>query len=235
MIDTLRSDLETGIDPEYKARVRDHCNMDVSSFLGVRTPAIRKIASAHFRDVKDKTIGELLALCEQLLETGIYECKIIAFDWSYRYRRQLGSEHFVVLQHWLQKYVDDWTDCDDFCTHTLGAFLLQHPNFLSQVEAWTSSQNRWVRRASAVSLIYGLRRGKHLKAAFVVAQALCGDEDSLVQKGCGWMLKEASKKRPQEVFDYVMQWREAMPRTMLRYAVERLEAGQRQAALKRAI
>ncbi|MDX1547771.1 MAG: DNA alkylation repair protein [Rhodothermales bacterium] len=232
-MDSLHSELEARIDPEYKARVRDHYNMDVSRFMGVRTPDIRAIAAAQYRTVRKAPIEELLDRCDALLQKEIHEYKIIAFDWSYRSRKRLGPEHFALLEYWLEQYVDDWIDCDDFCTHTLGAFLVAYPDFLDQVKVWTTSQNRWVRRASAVSLIYGLRRGTHLDEAFDIARALFDDQDDLVQKGCGWVLKEASKKHADAVFDYVMTWREAMPRTVLRYAVERLRDEQRQEALAR--
>jgi 3-methyladenine DNA glycosylase AlkD len=58
------------------------------------------------------------------------------------------------------------------------------------------------------------------------------DADDLVQKGYGWLLKEASKQHPQEIFDYVMARRERMPRTAFRYALEKLPADLRQAAMK---
>ncbi len=232
MINALRSDLESGIDPEYKTRVREHFNMDVSHFLGVRTPLVRKISGTHFRQIKSKPIDEVLGLCEQLLQTGLYEYKIIAFDWSYRCRKHVEPKHFIVFEQWLKQYVNDWSDCDDFCTHTLGFFLLQHPAFLPQVKTWTSSESRWMKRAAAVSLIYGLRRGDHLQEAFEVAKRLFRDEDDLVRKGCGWMLKEASKSYPEQVLDYVLTWREAMPRVTLRYAVERFAKEERQKVLK---
>jgi len=227
----LRADLEGHIDIAYRSRIRDHFNMDVSTFLGVRIPVVRKIAAAHFHDVRDRSIEDILDLCEDLLTAGTYEYKVIAFDWSYRCRRRLAPEHFGVLHRWLAHYVNDWTDCDDFCTHTLGAFLVDHPSFLEKVKPWTASPNRWMRRASAVCLIYGLRRGKHLEPAFEVARALFQDEDDLVHKGCGWMLKDASKRYPDEVFDFVMAWRTSMPRTTLRTAVKLLDEDRKRTAL----
>jgi 3-methyladenine DNA glycosylase AlkD len=93
------------------------------------------------------------------------------------------------------------------------------------------SENRWTRRAAAVVQIYGLRRERGPDEAFVIADRLLMDDDPLVQKGYGWMLKEASKRAPRRVFDYVMAHKDVMPRTALRYAIEKLDAALRRQAM----
>jgi len=98
------------------------------------------------------------------------------------------------------------------------------------------SKNRWVKRASAVVHIYPTNKlssfrkdiiknsQKYLTDIFKIADILLLDQDDLVQKGYGWMLKEASNVFPQEVFKYVMKHKATMPRTALRYAIEKLPA-----------
>jgi len=90
-----------------------------------------------------------------------------------------------------------------------------------------------MKRASAVSLIYSIRRKQQLGAIFETADALLTDQDIMVQKGYGWMLKEASNEYPDEVFDYVMKNKKEMPRTALRYAIEKLSPESRREAMKR--
>lgn len=99
--------------------------------------------------------------------------------------------------------------------------------------SWAKSSKWWMRRASAVSLIYGLRRGKFLKQAFRTADILLSDKEDLVQKGYGWMLKVAGDKHQPEVFDYVMKNKRKMPRTALRYAIEKFPEGLRQKAMSK--
>ncbi len=82
-------------------------------------------------------------------------------------------------------------------------------------------------------LIYSLRRKQLLDAAFEVADMLLLDKDDLVQKGYGWMLKEASNNYPEEVFDYVMRHKKVMPRTALRYAIEKLSPELRKEAMRK--
>ena len=82
-------------------------------------------------------------------------------------------------------------------------------------------------------LIYSIRRKKHLGSIFEMADALLTDKDIMVQKGYGWMLKEASNHYPKEVFYYVVRNKKEMPRTALRYAIEKLAPELRKEAMKR--
>jgi 3-methyladenine DNA glycosylase AlkD len=104
----------------------------------------------------------------------------------------------------------------------MGEFIEQFPIYLTQLKKRTKSSNRRVKRAAAVSLIVPARRGKFLADMFEIADSLLTDEDDMVQKGYGWMLKVASQSHQQEVFDYVMKHKAIMPRTALRYAIEKM-------------
>ena len=90
-----------------------------------------------------------------------------------------------------------------------------------------------VRRAAAVSLIYPVRKGLYLREVFKTALALLTDSHDLVQRGYGWMLKEASHKYQKEVFAFVMKNKASMPRTSLRYAIEKMPAPLRKQALNK--
>jgi 3-methyladenine DNA glycosylase AlkD len=97
-----------------------------------------------------------------------------------------------------------------------------YPEYLSGLKRWALSKNRWMRRAAAVSLIVPAKQGKFLKDVFEIADILLLDREDMVQKGYGWMLKVAANKHEKEVFDYVMKKKSVMPRTALRYAIEKM-------------
>ena len=88
-----------------------------------------------------------------------------------------------------------------------------------------------MKRASAVSLIIPAGKGLFLDIIFEIADNLLLDKDDLVQKGYGWMLKAASKSHQQEVFDFVMKNKSIMPRTSLRYAIEKMPNEMRKQAM----
>ncbi|MDO9326609.1 MAG: DNA alkylation repair protein, partial [Methanoregula sp.] len=114
----------------------------------------------------------------------------------------------------------NWASCDGFCNHTMGDFIEEYPEYIDELKRWTQSENRWMRRAAAVSLIIPAKHGKFLNESIEIADLLLTDGDDMVQKGYGWLLKEASRKHERVVFDYVMKNKKVMPRTALRYAIE---------------
>ena len=95
------------------------------------------------------------------------------------------------------------------------------------------SANRWMRRACAVSFIVPAKRGKFLKEVFRISDMLLLDRDDMVQKGYGWLLKEASRLHQKEVFLYVMKNKNKMPRTALRYAIELMPKAMKSRAMRK--
>jgi len=230
VIQELEEELKKNIDQEYyKAALR----YTEGTLFGVRTPLVRKIASKYYSKIKKRPKKEIFDLCESLLESGYSEMRIIAFDWAFRLKKQYESSDFSMFEKWLKTYVTGWGSCDDLCTHAFGEFILQFPEFIPEVKEWTKSENRWERRASAVVLIYSIRRDTHIGHAFEIADMLLSDTEDLVQKGYGWMLKEVSNLYLQKVFDYVMGKKDKMPRTSLRYAIEKLSPELKKKAMAR--
>ncbi len=232
IIESVRQELKRHTDQRYHDGVKNFFKEEIELY-GVRTPDIRKISSAYFSDIKGKSKQEIFGLCEKLLKTDISEERTIACDWAYRLKSYYEKKDFKLFESWLKKYVSNWAACDDLCCHAFGCFILQFPEFFARIKTWAKSKNRWLRRASAVILIYSLRKRKMLSQAFEIADLLLMDQDDLVQKGYGWMLKEASNQYPTEIFKYVMKHKDRMPRTALRYAIEKLSPALRQRAMKR--
>lgn len=189
---------------------------------GVRTSVVRKIARENFKVVQNYSKGEIFSMCEKLWKSGYLEESFIACDWSYRLKKQYEEKDFKLFEKWVGKYVSNWAACDTFCNHTLGEFLLQFPVYTSSLKKWAKSTNRWKRRGAAVSLIIPARQGKFLNEVLAIADILLRDDDDLVQKGYGWMLKAASNKHTREVFTFIISRKAVMPHTALRYAIEKM-------------
>jgi len=204
-----------------------------AKFLGVKTAAVKKIAQKYQREMKGREKREIFALCEDLLQSGYGEEALVAFEWSYSLRKDYQMQDFQVFESWVQNYVDNWAKCDTLCNHTIGAFIEQYPSFIEKLEDWAMSENRWLKRASAVTLILPARKGEFLKEILEISDILLKDNDDLVQKGYGWMLKEASKKHQEEVFEYIMGRKAEMPRTALRYAIEKMPEDLRRKAMEK--
>jgi 3-methyladenine DNA glycosylase AlkD len=200
---------------------------------GVKSATVRKLSKEHFKHIQTRSKSEIFALCEALWQSGYLEESFVACHWSHYIHKQYAPEDFQVFERWINQYISNWASCDTFCNHTVGDFIQMYPSYLSKLKEFTGSENRWTRRAAAVSLIVPARKGMFLPEIFEITDLLLIDEDDLVQKGYGWMLKSASAAHQKAVFDYVVKNKAVMPRTALRYAIEKMPAELRTIAMKK--
>ena len=198
---------------------------------GLKKPATDKIAKNRYSEISPATRENIFNLCEQLWQSGYMEEALIACKWSYFIRRQFLPDDLTIFENWIRLYVSNWATCDTFCNHTVGAFLIMYPEKTTELRHWAEAENRWLRRASAVSLIVPARKGKFLDEVFGIAVILLQDKDDLVRKGYGWMLKVASQQHPDEVFAFIIQRKHIMPRTALRYAIEKMAPDKKKEAM----
>jgi len=189
---------------------------------GIKSANVSRISKEHYKNITDKSKSQIFSLCNELWKSGYMEESFVACNWAYNVRKQFEPDDFDIFEKWVSTYVGNWASCDTLCNHTVGTFVEMYPEYLSGLKKWAQSKNRWVKRASAVSLILPARRGKFLEDIFIIADILHSDKDDMVQKGYGWMLKAASEAHQKDVFNYVMRKKHTMPRTSLRYAIEKL-------------
>lgn len=224
IIESIKSEINDNAEGKIKEYQSDYHELPFF-YYGLKTPLVRSIGKKYFKKLKKFTINnaeKILDACNRLLSERIVELRTIAFQWAFRIKDESQEEHFKIFRLWLEEYVTGWGSCDDLCTHALGYIVYKYPSLFSSVKTWTQSNNIWFKRAAAVSLIYGLRRKCFLKEAFIIAEILLEDKEKYVRKGYGWMLKEAANNFQREVFNFVIEHKEKMPRVSLRYAIEKM-------------
>ncbi|MCF8227118.1 MAG: DNA alkylation repair protein [Bacteroidales bacterium] len=200
---------------------------------GVKAAEVRKIAKEFYRHIKDAPKADVFEMCEELWKSAYLEEAVIACVWSESQHKKYAPSDFNIFRHWVENYIDNWAACDTLCNHTIGTFIMMYPDYLQELKKWAKSPNRWVKRASAVSLIIPARKGMFLEDIFEIAEILLTDSDHMVQKGYGWMLKVASQAHQKEVFSYVISKKTVMPRTALRYAIEKMPGDLRAEAMRK--
>lgn len=217
----IREDLALSVDEKTKTSFSRFFKEEVHCY-GVRSALVGRIAKDYFKEIKSESKKTVFDLCEELFRSDYCEDAFIAAEWAYQVRGAYSEDDFFTFEHWIEDYVNNWAKCDTLCNHAVGSFIEKFPAYVANLKAWALSDNRWVRRAAAVTLILPARKGNFLNEVFEISDLLLKDRDDLVQKGYGWMLKEASKAHQQEVFDYVMKNKKEMPRTALRYSIEKM-------------
>ncbi|MGV8146397.1 MAG: DNA alkylation repair protein [Alkaliphilus sp.] len=189
-----------------------------------KTSDVRKISIKIYKLIKNEPFETILDICEELLEERSWAMGVIAYDIAFRERKNYTRETFNRFEKWLIKYVRDWSDCDDFCTHAFGALLAEYNDLFEKIVKWCDRPEFWVRRAAPVVLIYPIGKNMYGKIdPFVISNALMNDEHYLVLKGYGWMLKVYGQKKPKELEKYLIENVKNMPRVSFRYAIEKLD------------
>jgi 3-methyladenine DNA glycosylase AlkD len=115
----------------------------------------------------------------------------------------------------------------------MGALLLMYPDLVERIKPWAFHPNRWVKRASAVSFIKLARRGEYLPAVYEISASLFPVDDDLVHKANGWLLREAGKRDAGRLERFLLERGPSIPRTTLRYAIERFPEKRRRALLEK--
>lgn len=217
----IRRELSGIADPAIQESSRRFFKEEIRCY-GTKTAAVIALAKKYWKEIKIRPKEEIFGLCEELYRSGYMEESFIVSEWTHALSKEYEPEDLATFRRWIDTYITNWASCDGFCNHTLGDFVERYPDSLEELKRWTRSGNRWMRRAAAVSLIVPAKHGKFLPESIAIADLLLTDRDDMVQKGYGWLLKEASRKHPDEVFTYVMKNKRVMPRTALRYAIELL-------------
>jgi len=225
--------LKSKANPEKAVQAQSYFKEQVS-LLGLSSDESREIANELYKTVRETwTIREAIELCEVLLPNKYLEAKGLATLVFLRYHKDFDRSLFSVIKKWLsQDYCDNWASVDVLCPDSLGLLLERFPDLVPKIMSWTDHPNRWVKRASAVSFIKLARRGKHLDPVYRIARKLFPVEDDLIEKANGWLLREAGKTDMARLEQFLLKHGRDIPRTTLRYAIEKFPEAKRIRVLK---
>ena len=198
-------------------------------FYNVGTSAMRELArsiQAEHRDVW--TVDEALAFAETLIADRHLEVKSVGIEVLARCRREFRPTLLTTWKRWLARnHSANWATTDAICGALIGPLLVAHPELAPRLRVWSRDRNMWVRRASIVGLIPLARRGESLDLVYEIAKRLHADREDLIQKAVGWALREAGKSDPARLERHLRANGASIPRTTLRYAIERFPESKR--------
>ena len=222
LAERIMAEIERRGDPERKKDLLRYFREPIQTY-GLSQAQNKEVADLFYPEVKGD-LPAALVLTEKLLASGHLDASSVGLKILDRFRKKLGSEHFSLFDGWVD-YLNNWASTDHLTTHHISECIKDDPELIEQLINWTGSDNRWRRRASAVTMVLIARKGDMLDDVFRIADRLMVDEDDMVQKGVGWMLKEASRENPKEIHEYLLKWKERSPALILRYASEKLPEG----------
>jgi len=200
---------------------------------GWYTGELRKVA-VRFRRVLAREQGmDFVVRVADTLFTGRYlEEKVFAVLMLENQTKLFGDQEFKLFTSWLDR-ISSWADHDGLVHYLIAPMVADDPARTRQVLRWAKSPSRWKRRAACVALIRGARQKRYFREIVRLSGMLLNDQDDMVQKGLGWLLREMAKADPKRTVPYLMKIRDTAPRLVLRTACETLSPAARKRVLAR--
>jgi len=193
-------------------------------FIGVTVPVLRKLAKEY------KTISP--HEIKKLLGSKIHEERLLSlFLLIYRYSKGDESEKKRIYELYLKKtkFINNWDLVDSSAGHIVGAFLFDKNK--KPLYTLVKSENLWERRISIISTFYFIKHNQ-FSDTLKISKILLSDKEDLIHKAVGWMLREVGKRDMSVEENFLKKHYKNMPRTMLRYAIEKFSESKRQLYLK---
>jgi 3-methyladenine DNA glycosylase AlkD len=202
-------------------------------FFGVTLPEVRRIsADVWRRRRKAWDVAAATAFCDRLIRRRELEAKSVGIIVLGRWRRDFPRGLFGTARGWLAGgHCASWAAVDLLAPTVVTPLVERYPGLLASLERWTGARSLWVRRAAAVTLVPLARHGRSVDAAFRVTLALADDEHDLIHKATGWLLREAGKTDMGRLERFLTARGPRLPRTTVRYAIERFPLSQRRKLL----
>ncbi len=195
-------------------------------FRGIRVPVLRKVAG-KYRHLPLTEAG-------RLLQSAFHEDRLLALliliHRYYQGEALQGEIHRLYLEQ--RRFVNNWDLVDASAPHLVGHYLALRPKDL--LPRLAASGVLWERRMAIIATFHFIKQGDY-DDTLGVASLLLGDPEDLIHKAVGWMLREVGKRDVAAAEAFLQAHYQNMPRTMLRYAIERFPEARRQAYLKGAV
>ena len=226
----IRKMLKSGRSLEHAAGVQWFFKDEIKSH-GWYTADLRR-AARRFRQQIRKEFGLdfLVNVADQLFSGTVLEEKVAAVFLLEKLDSEFGDREFKLFESWLDR-ISSWADHDGLVHYLISPMVAAKPARVRNAFRWSKSPNRWRRRAACVALIRGARAKMFFTDITKLSNSLLADEDDMVQKGLGWMLRETAKFDAKRTVPYLMKIRKRAPRLVLRTACETLPVAARRRIL----
>lgn len=230
VLDHVRTALEQVVEPAYRKKITELVPTDIT-IIGVRVPAIRKIAQAWHQANKDTTPETALDLLAAAFKRRCREELLFATVIVSRLKKKLTAAHLVRIDP-LIEHIADWEVCDQLSMNVIGEIVAADLGETARLEKWAKSKNPWRRRAAIASTTALNQKGrKHADPTLKICAHVMTEKDAGAKKAVGWALREATKSDPKAVYDFLMSWRDTAEQRILNEGSQKLSAAQRKSLL----
>ncbi|MBI2924427.1 MAG: DNA alkylation repair protein [Verrucomicrobia bacterium] len=223
-----------GLANAAKARSNQRFFKTPVALLGIETAMVRRLARDWQRRLKPQwTAADAVELCDLLMREREHELKGVGVLILSAFAAELDLALLPRVEGWLTRHCDNWALVDVLAPTLVSPLLARYPAAVRRCGSWTKSPSLWLRRAAVVAFVPHAGKGQLLDEAFRVVERLLSDREDFIHKALGWLLREVSKVAPEQVALFLLEKGTRVPRTTVRYALERFPPRERQRLLAR--
>jgi len=226
----IRRTLKQGGSAEHASGVQWFFKEEIKSHGWYTANLRRAVRRCRQEILRKHDFSFLVAVADRLFSGSVLEERIAAVFLLEKLDPKFGESEFHRFEAWLDR-IRSWADHDALAHYLIAPMVAAKPARAAAVFRWAKSPDRWHRRAACVALIQGTRQKKFLAQIKKLSDMLLADEDDMVQKGLGWLLRETAKYDAKRTVPYLMKIRGRAPRLVLRAACETLPASTRKRIL----
>jgi 3-methyladenine DNA glycosylase AlkD len=203
-------------------------------YFGLDNATSQKVKGDVYDRVRGSwSIQDAVRYCDAMVRDPHMEARGIGYQIVARFVSDAPPELLIDVKRWLERTCGNWGLVDNLAPSVLAPLLERHPGLIPQVVSWTDSPSQWVRRGATVAFVPLVsKKKKYLATAYRIAARLFGDEEDLMHKAVGWLLREAGKAEPDRLKKFLLKNGPKIPRTTVRYAIERFSKEERRYLLE---
>ncbi len=230
IVSRIEADLRAAGSPQRAASEKRYLKSDLE-FFGVAVPAIRKSVTAAVRANGGLNRAELLDVVETLWAHPVHECRMAAVEALDLGKALLVAEDMPLIERLIRES-RTWALVDGLAASIAGPLVVRHPVLNRTLDRWAVDSDFWVRRSALLALLGPIRQGGGNFDRFGrYADAMLEEREFFIRKAIGWVLREASKKRPQLVYEWLEPRTGRISGVTLREAIRYLPEAQREELL----
>jgi 3-methyladenine DNA glycosylase AlkD len=218
-------------DPAHAQHTKDSLGTQLP-LLGVAATQVKEIAK-EFLNAQGGQFGlkSVYEVAQDLWKTGYLEARVLGLLMLKRFEKQFDEHIWQLADGWLNE-IDDWLLCDTVCVCLTAPMVAADVSRLETLMEWAEAKSPWRRRAAVVSLRRLNRRGQaQPEVTFRVCERLMQDAEWPVRKAVGFTLRDVGLDAPDQLAEFLKQWKSKTHRSIIREATKRLPPNLRQAVL----
>jgi 3-methyladenine DNA glycosylase AlkD len=227
--DDLERDLRALGTPERAEGEKRYLKSDLD-FLGVSVWGIRKVMKAFAEQHRDLPRDDVAALIEALWAKPVFERRMIAAVLLEEYVAVLEPSDLELIERLIRES-KTWALVDVLSGDVVGEIILRNPEVAARLDAWAKDDDFWVRRSALLAQLLPLKHGASFRRFASYADAMLDEKEFFIRKGIGWVLRETSKRRPDEVYEWLAPRAHRSSGVTIREAVKYLDDARKNALM----